>query len=376
MSDAHIHAFVDRQLKLEREERLQKLVSAWPEKYEQVQEYQLINQRLQDGLSDVYDQAIPDAIISILKGNKVLGRASSAGIKAKKPARRKLQRNKNIHKELDDITEISSSIIKDFLPKRSASKKAVANNNNAAEATLDNNSAPKNVTEARPAEIVVEPEVSGVRELDVDLPRHSRITGFGEIFSSIFVQLTDLASDNMKLIASIFVGVVIGWTTHNAVNAFTDSSSPEVAQLAIDAHLFYSAESKHAVEVSAKNRKHLRRWIKSKLKSELEPVNLQKFGYELMGGRVLPVKGKLAGQYMYKSTNDGSKLTIYMSTYLQDSSSLDLNCENIDTSSEAPLSVCGWEKENIVFYVISNQSTIGLREISTRVKALMPKKKT
>ena len=81
MSDAHIHAYVDGQLKREREQRLQALLGERPEKYEQIKEYQAINLRLQEALAFLLEEELPPAISNLLNKNKTLRKegGSSAG---------------------------------------------------------------------------------------------------------------------------------------------------------------------------------------------------------------------------------------------------------------------------------------------------------
>ncbi|MFV2057453.1 MAG: hypothetical protein ACC707_13350 [Thiohalomonadales bacterium] len=373
MSDAHIHAFVDKQLKREREERLQELVAAWPEKFEQIQEYQLINQRLLEGLADVYDQAIPDWITQTLQGGKLPARSLPASPVKEVQEHLNEANKKNLKKPTNPAPPPNQ------VPRKpTALKPPLADKSRRADANQSKNNETKGDVKSAAVEILVEPDVNEtaeIRELDIDLPRHFRFTAFSDLFSNGVTRLKKIASGNMKVVASLVVGVIVGWTTHNVVNAYTRNNSPEVAQSAIDAHIFYAAESEHAVEVSAKHKKHLRDWIKFNLKTALEPVNLKKFGFDLMGGRILPLKGKLAGQYMYSNSSDELRLTIYMSAYLQDTSGTQLKCEIVDKSDDLPLSACGWRKEKIVYYVISNLSIEKMQEISLRVKSLMPKKK-
>jgi anti-sigma factor RsiW len=216
-----------------------------------------------------------------------------------------------------------------------------------------------------------------IRTLDVDLPQRYGVNFLAGYFSEVLVRTKDLTSAKVRLSASILFGMIIGWAAHNSLNASANSDFSEVAQSAIDAHVFYTADSKHAVEVSVKYKTQLRNWIKKNLESELEPVNLSKFNYALLGGRVLPLKGKLAGQYMYQNNRNKSRLTIYMSNYVQDSNAgKQPHCEKIEGSGNASLSVCGWKKADLIFYVVANLPTSEISQVADRIKKLMPKKKT
>jgi len=247
MSDAHIHAYVDRQLKLEREQRLQELVSAWPEKFEQVQEYQIINQRLVDGLADIYNQPIPQSFMNMLSGGSVT--AASRTIPATTPA----------------TTREDSPSVRDFLNNKigpSAKRRPRANPRPDPSpikptTAISIEEKPKTasltegdqVKEAEDNEQVFEKEI---RTLDVDLPQRYGVNILTGYFSEVAARSKDLVSAKVRLSASILFGMIIGWAAHNSFNASANIDFSEVAQSAIDAHVFYAADSKHAVEVSVK----------------------------------------------------------------------------------------------------------------------------
>jgi anti-sigma factor RsiW len=78
------------------------------------------------------------------------------------------------------------------------------------------------------------------------------------------------------------------------------------------AHLVYTAEVRHAVEVPATEEEHLATWLGRRLDVPLRVPDLSKSGYELVGGRLLPAgKGVPAAQLMYQDQG-GRRLTLYM----------------------------------------------------------------
>jgi len=68
MSDAHIHAYVDGQLKRERGQSLQSILGDLPEKYEQLEEYQRINDSLKTTLQPILLEPIPNGILQVFSG--------------------------------------------------------------------------------------------------------------------------------------------------------------------------------------------------------------------------------------------------------------------------------------------------------------------
>lgn len=94
---------------------------------------------------------------------------------------------------------------------------------------------------------------------------------------------------------------------------------PQVALLAIDlprqaiaAHVVYTPEVLHPVEVAAEQRDHLVKWLSKRLGAEVSAPALEQAGFLLMGGRLLAADdGKPAAQFMYQDAA-GRRLTLYV----------------------------------------------------------------
>lgn len=77
------------------------------------------------------------------------------------------------------------------------------------------------------------------------------------------------------------------------------------------AHMVYSPEVRHPVEVEAKEQEHLVKWLSKRLDMQLRVPLLTNEGFELLGGRLLPgVDGPVA-QFMYQDPT-GKRLTLYV----------------------------------------------------------------
>ena len=77
------------------------------------------------------------------------------------------------------------------------------------------------------------------------------------------------------------------------------------------AHMVYSPEVRHPVEVEAKEQEHLVKWLSKRLDMQLRVPLLTSEGFELLGGRLLPgVDGPVA-QFMYQDAT-GKRLTLYV----------------------------------------------------------------
>jgi anti-sigma factor RsiW len=77
------------------------------------------------------------------------------------------------------------------------------------------------------------------------------------------------------------------------------------------AHLVYSPEVRHPVEVDAKEQDHLVKWLSKRLDIPLKVPVLSSEGFELLGGRLLPGNDGPVAQFMYQEQS-GKRLTLYV----------------------------------------------------------------
>jgi len=95
--------------------------------------------------------------------------------------------------------------------------------------------------------------------------------------------------------------------------------TPQAAAIAITplpvraarAHLVYSPEVRHPVEVEAKEQEHLVKWLSKRLDLQLKVPILSTEGFELLGGRLLPGNDGPVAQFMYQDAT-GKRLTLYV----------------------------------------------------------------
>ncbi|WP_296002598.1 anti-sigma factor [Rugamonas sp.] len=122
------------------------------------------------------------------------------------------------------------------------------------------------------------------------------------------------------MLALTLAGGGAGWLLHGAADraddgaANADHAAPAaLAQRAAVAYAVYTPEVRHPVEVGADQQEHLVAWLSKRLGAPLRPPQLQRLGYELMGGRLLPGQSGPVAQFMYHDAG-GQRLTLYVST--------------------------------------------------------------
>ena len=90
----------------------------------------------------------------------------------------------------------------------------------------------------------------------------------------------------LALAATLVLGIGIGF----AMRAWQGgpSGAISIAREAALAHVAYVPEVRHPVEVTAAEEKHLVAWLSKRLDATLRAPSLAAFGYQLLGGRLLP----------------------------------------------------------------------------------------
>lgn len=84
-----------------------------------------------------------------------------------------------------------------------------------------------------------------------------------------------------------------------------------VAEEASAAHRLFVAEVVHPVEVRANEEKHLLGWLSKRLGRPIVAPDLGRFGWTLIGGRLLPAGETAAAQLMYEDAA-GGRLTLWV----------------------------------------------------------------
>jgi anti-sigma factor RsiW len=113
------------------------------------------------------------------------------------------------------------------------------------------------------------------------------------------------------------LGGVIGWQLQ-AYHSEQRMESSAWARRAAVAHVVYSPEVRHPVEVGADQETHLVNWLSKRLGAQLKVPHLGSIGYTLVGGRLLPGDRGPVAQFMYQDAK-GQRLTLYVRTNPDDS---------------------------------------------------------
>jgi anti-sigma factor RsiW len=123
----------------------------------------------------------------------------------------------------------------------------------------------------------------------------------------------------MRVAAAILllvVGASAGWVGNEVIASREAGARAgnEFVNHAVSAHVVFTKERRHAVEVMAgkeEDEKHLVRWLSRRLGRPLNPPSLNEAGFTLVGGRLVADGGGPAAQFMYEGA-DKNRLTLYV----------------------------------------------------------------
>lgn len=111
--------------------------------------------------------------------------------------------------------------------------------------------------------------------------------------------------------AWLSIGSIIGFVVRGAIP--TPAPTPTLAHNAAIAHVVYSPEVRHPVEVGADQEAHLVQWLSKRLGVPVKVPHFSADGFDLVGGRLLPGDKGPVAQFMYQDAQ-GRRLTLYVRT--------------------------------------------------------------
>ena len=143
--------------------------------------------------------------------------------------------------------------------------------------------------------------------LDAPLPARLRALVLGTTSPAPRRWLQAAMAAALLLIGGV-IGVLLGrqWPAAEPVAA----SPAGWVQRAAFAHGVYVPEPRHAVEVKAQE-EHLARWLTRRIDVPVKLFDLREFGFELVGGRLLPDGAGKSAQLMYQDAQ-GLRVTVYL----------------------------------------------------------------
>jgi anti-sigma factor RsiW len=110
----------------------------------------------------------------------------------------------------------------------------------------------------------------------------------------------------------VVVGFAAGWLLRSYLPG-PQAPFFTLPRQAAAAHVVYTPEVRHPVEVTAQEQDHLVRWLSKRLGVELKCPVLSEHGYELVGGRLLSGPNGPVAHFMFQDAR-AARLTLYVSS--------------------------------------------------------------
>ena len=114
------------------------------------------------------------------------------------------------------------------------------------------------------------------------------------------------------MVGGMVLSGILGWSLHGAETNKQPAVLAMVNRAAL-AHVVYTPEVLHPVEVGKEQEEQLTKWLSKRLGNNIKAPHLTSAGYELMGGRLLPGNQGPVAQFMYQDAR-GLRLTLYISS--------------------------------------------------------------
>jgi anti-sigma factor RsiW len=113
--------------------------------------------------------------------------------------------------------------------------------------------------------------------------------------------------------------------------------------------------------VSAAEQDHLSQWLSNRLNRTVEPPDLSRSGYRLLGGRLLATeRGAAAALFMYDDAQ-GNRLSLLMRPMAQE-----ISAERSDMSRGA-VNLCAWIKQGIGYAIVAETPDEALDDLAQEI---------
>ena len=159
----------------------------------------------------------------------------------------------------------------------------------------------------------------------------------------------------------VAVGGLLGWMIRGQVGPAPETAADaELIERARVAHAIYTAEPRRAVEVAASQEDDMIRWLSKRMNAAVHVPKLNEFGFEALGGRLLPGRQGPACQIMYQNAA-GKRLTIYLARDPQGAP------RPVRFSDKDAVQVVSWSDGTLAFAVSAELGAEELRRIAAAV---------
>ncbi|KAB6715585.1 MULTISPECIES: anti-sigma factor [Roseobacteraceae] len=218
--------------------------------------------------------------------------------------------------------------------------------------------------EANPALAARVAEVMALNEaLNMAVPS-PQATYFAKMISNISPDISPRSAWPRRAVAAVAllgIGLALGYwggVTRSAGQGGVPES--QLLASASAAHMLYTAEVLHPVDVSGDERDHLKTWLTKRLGAEVRIPTLTQEGFSLVGGRLLPAPYGAAAQFMYE-TGSGQRVTLYLTPTVQ------MAVTSLKFNTHDGLTAVSWQDPNWHYVLVGAASRSEMEHLAKRV---------
>ena len=164
--------------------------------------------------------------------------------------------------------------------------------------------------------------------------------------------------------AALILVLTLGVGAYGLLWLVSRHESERFAENALSAHIVYAVENERPVEVPAKERSYLNRWLTARLGRPIIAPDLSSRGFAFVGGRLLHDEKRPAAQLMYEDRNQ-RRLTVYVTANMMGSEI------PFRFNEEAHLVTCYWLDEDAAYAVVSELLPAELLPLATFIHKVM-----
>jgi anti-sigma factor RsiW len=168
------------------------------------------------------------------------------------------------------------------------------------------------------------------------------------------------------LAASVLLAFAAGWFGGRWTQRPAAPVSMAFAHDAALAHIVYSPEKRHPVEVSATEQQHLVQWLSRRLDRPLKVPDLSSLGYTLVGGRLLPGEAGARAQFMFEDPA-GQRVTLYIGALAKGHGSPDAQESAFRFAADDPVPSFYWVDQGFGYALAGKLPREALLALATAV---------
>ncbi len=165
------------------------------------------------------------------------------------------------------------------------------------------------------------------------------------------------------IVVAAGLGVASGWLVWApAAPGLPKLATQVLVEQAVATYAVYATDERHPVEMSAADEARLTRWLSERLSRTVTPPDLSKFGYSLLGGRLLATeRGGTAAMLMYSNTQ-GTRISLLLRPMIPSLTVADRYL------AQGPLQLCVWIEKGMGYALAASMPKAELDTLAEHVR--------